>query len=194
MVLSPGGPSPRWGASGGIDVRTPFIQDAVVPGPNHTFYLAGGFDGTHASPLSDIWRLNISGTLSSNLPGDSAGSWDHLSFSTLPPRVNQAGTVVAQQIITAGGCNTTEVVGNSCARQDSFVMDTQRRVDISPDACPAPRLSPVVVPNTNTFSSTFSSQVFLLLGTFNSSLWQDDGGLDKGEVVSVMIISKFHWH
>jgi len=49
--------------------------------------------------------------------------------------------------------------------------------------CPAPRLSPTVVPNGNQFSTTFSSQMLLLLGTFNTTLWDDGGGLKQGEVV-----------
>src|SRR4051812_29635235 len=68
VKVLPGGPPARWGASGGIDIRVPPIRDPVVPGPNNTFYIAGGYDGTTASPLSDIWRLNVSGTLSSNMP------------------------------------------------------------------------------------------------------------------------------
>jgi hypothetical protein len=65
--ISPGGPSARWAASGGSDPRTPF---SPLQGLNNSFYLAGGNDGTAAYPLSDVWRLNISGALSSNLPNN----------------------------------------------------------------------------------------------------------------------------
>ncbi|TFK43545.1 hypothetical protein BDQ12DRAFT_731551 [Crucibulum laeve] len=181
--ISPGGPSPRWGASGGIDIRTAPIQDSIVPGPNNTFYLAGGFDGTQLNQLSDVWRLNISGTLSSNLPDDSMGSWDRVIVGGLPPKLDQGGTVLSQQIISSGGCNTTATSTDaSCAQQDSYVTDVRARSSISPGACPAPRLSPVLTPNLNTFSTSYTSQVFLLLGNFNSSLWQDNNGLQKGEV------------
>src|ERR1700736_1774459 len=63
--ISPGGPSARWGASGGTDPRVNFLSSS---GFNISFYLAGGNDGTTAYPLSDVWRLNVSGTLSSNVP------------------------------------------------------------------------------------------------------------------------------
>lgn len=64
--LSPGGPSARWGSSGGVDPRIPFTP----VGLNNSFYVAGGTDGTTSFPLSDLWRLNVTGTLSSNLAMD----------------------------------------------------------------------------------------------------------------------------
>lgn len=130
------------------------------------------------------WRFNISGTLSSNLPDSMTGSWDLFKISgSLPSVVDQGGTMVLQQVVVAGGCNDKSATDDSCAEQSSFVLNTATRGEISPDACPAPRFSPVLIPNLNTFSTSFSSQVFLLLGTFNSSLWQDSGGLNDGEVV-----------
>ncbi|KAF8897520.1 hypothetical protein BD779DRAFT_1667490 [Infundibulicybe gibba] len=190
--ISPGGPSPRWGASGGIDIRVSPISDPVIPGPNNTFYLAGGFDGNHPDPLSDVWRLNVSGTLSSNLPTDAKGTWENLMISDLPARVGQAGTVISHQIAIAGGCSNASASGNACAQQDSFVVDAQRRSSTPLHPCPAPRLSPVLTQNFNPFSSSFSSQAFLLLGTFDKSLWQDDGGLDQGEV-AVLDINTGSW-
>lgn len=159
------------------------VQDPVVPGPNNTFYLVGGYDGTSVLPSSDVWRLSVSGTVSSNLPDDSYGSWDDLSIQTLPSRLYQAGTVVSDKFVIAGGCSslTTNI---SCAQQDTHVIDIQQQSSISPAPCPAPRYGPVIVPNLNLFSSAYSSQAFLLLGTFDQSLWKDDGALAQGEVVS----------
>ena len=187
VFITPGGPSARWGASGGIDTRTAPIPDPIIPGPNNTFYLAGGYDGTSTDPLSDVWRLNISGILSPNLPNSVNGTWDHFTIGNLSGRLGQAGTVIAQKIVVSGGCNTTSSldVGDSCATQDSFILDVQNKLNISLSPCPAPRVGAVLVPNENTFSSAFASQVFLLLGTFNTSLWQDNNGLTQGEVVSV---------
>ena len=89
-------------------------------------------------------------------------------------------------IVVSGGCNVTTDMGSSCATQDSFVLDINENSAISPPhPCPAPRVGAVLVPNENTFSSAFASQVFLLLGTFNTSLWQDGNGVEQGEVVSV---------
>jgi len=184
--ISPGGPSPRWGASGGIDTRVAPINDpSGIPGPNNTIYLAGGTDDNGPITVSDIWELHLSGTLSSNLPNSSEGSWKHSPIGNLPAVANQAGTVVGRQIIAAGGCNTTSTSGNSCALQNSYVLNTGTNSTIAPGPCPAPRLGAALVQNLNGFSSTFSSQVFLLLGTFNDSLWDDGGGLQKGEVVCI---------
>ena len=188
VVLSPGGPSARWGASGGIDIRTPAVQDPIVPGPNNTFFLAGGFNGTFLSTLSDMWRLDLSGTLSSNLPNAATGSWVNISFDHLPPTLGQASTMLHQQLIVAGGCSTSSVSNDTCAQQDSYIIDTQLQKEMSPGPCPAPRMGGTLVSNLNAFSSSFSSQVFLLLGTFNTSLWQDNDGLVKGEVVRFDIV------
>ena len=163
------------------------IQDPILPGPNNSFYLAGGFNGTSTEPLSDVWRLNISGTLSSNLPNDVNGTWDHFTIGNLPGQLYQAATVKSQSIVASGGCNSTTDMGTSCATQDSFVLDVQQKSAISPPPCPAPRVGAVIVPNENTFSSAFGSQLFLLLGTFNTSLWQDNNGLARGEVVSLSL-------
>lgn len=95
--------------------------------------------------------------------------------------------MIAQEIVVSSGCNLTtppQNMSTSCATQDSFILDIQHKISISPPPCPAPRVGAVLVPNENTFSSAFASQVFLLLGTFNTSLWQDNNGLAQGEVVS----------
>ncbi|KAF8231918.1 hypothetical protein L208DRAFT_1274765 [Tricholoma matsutake] len=185
------GPLPRWGASGGIDILTPPVQDPLLSGPNNTLYVAGGFNGTQASSLSDVWRLHISGTLSPNLPNYTTASWDHLTIGNLPTRAGQAGAVISQQIISMGGCNLTFSIG--CTQeQDSYVVDVQRQVAVSPKPCPAPRTSPVLVPNMNRLTTSFSSQVYLLLGTVNTSQWQDDNGLNNGEV-AVLDINAGTW-
>ncbi len=190
--MSSGGPSARWGASGGIDIRVPFIQDPVVPGPNNTFYFAGGTDGTNIYPLSEVWKLHLSGTLSSNLPNSSSGSWDRVSIGSLPGRAGQGSTVIKQQVVAFGGCGTTQL-NDTCALQDSFVLSVELGSDISPGPCPVPRLGPAVTPNLNPFSSSFTSQAFMVLGTFDKSRWRDDGGLEKGEVVRNFLRGPLSW-
>lgn len=154
-------------------------------GLNNSFYLAGGQDNNSISPLSDVWRLNISGTLSPNNPRQVFGSWDHMSVSTLPSVQGLAGAVISQQIISSGGCKATTPANsnNSCAVGDSFIINTLSRNSISPASCPAPRYDGVMAANMNGASSSFSSQAFLLLGTFNSGMWDDGGGLSNGEIV-----------
>lgn len=180
--MSSDGPTARWSASGGIDTRVAPVQDPVVPGPNNTFYLAGGTNGTTIYPLSDAWMLRLSGTLSSNLPNSSFGSWDRVSIGSFPGRVGEGGTVIGQQVVAIGGCGTVQL-SDTCALQDSFVLDIERDLGISPGPCPVPRLGPAVTPNLNPISSSFNSQTFMVLGTFDKTRWSDSGGLDKGEVV-----------
>ncbi|KAI0775932.1 hypothetical protein BD413DRAFT_602462 [Trametes elegans] len=186
--VSPGGPSGRWGAVGGIDPRVQFTTDPKTTTPNNTFYMAGGYDGKTTYPLSEVWRLDVSGTLSSNLPDSVTASWGRVTVSSdIPGRLSMGGTVVGQKIVAVGGCKsgTTETIQDaSCAVQDAEVIDaaTGDVNNISP--CIAPRVDPAVVPNMCQASSSFNRQAFILFGTFNSSQWDDGGGLNKGEVVS----------
>ncbi|KAF7352797.1 hypothetical protein MVEN_01246500 [Mycena venus] len=190
--ISPGGPSPRWGSSGGIDTRVAPVSDSILPGPNNTFWLVGGQDSQ--SSFSDLWRLNVSGTLSSNLPNSAEGSWEQISLPNLPGNFGQGGGVIFQQVVTSGGCNETATSGDSCAVQDTYVITSNRDSATAAPAldCPAPRLSPAVVPNANGFSPGFASQMVVLSGTFNSSLWDDGGGLKDGEV-AVLNVDTQSW-
>ncbi len=190
VQISGGGPPARWGAVGGIDIRTAPIQDPIIAGPNNTLYLVGGADDSEVFSLSDVWRLNISGALSSNLVNDTSGSWDRVSSGNLPSRTGAGGTVLHQQVIAVGGCGSSS--GNeSCIKQDSYILNLADDTELSPAGCPVPRSNPVVVTNTNTFSTSFSSQIFLLLGTFDDSLWSDGGNLAKGEVVGYVNMQPF---
>ena len=158
----------------------------ATSGLNNTFYLSGGQNQDSISPLSDVWRLNVSGTLSANNPRQVFGSWEPVPISaTLPSVQGLASTVISQQIISSGGCNNTTPTNSDdgCAAGGSFVIDTSSGKQIDPPSCPAPRYEGVMVPNMNGFSSSFSSQAFLLLGTFDSKKWDDANGLSRGEVV-----------
>ena len=154
-------------------------------GLNNTFYLSGGQNQNSISPLSDVWRLNVSGTVSPNNPRQVFGSWESIPFSTLPSIQGLAGTVISQQIISSGGCNDTTPANtdDGCAVGDSFIINTSSRSSLNPPSCPAPRYEGVMIANMNTASSSFGSQAFLLLGTFDSNRWDDAGGLSKGEIV-----------
>lgn len=154
-------------------------------GLNNSFYLSGGQDQNSISPLSDVWRLNVSGTLSANNPNQVFGSWESISIPTLPSAQGPAGTVISQQIISSGGCNNTTPTNSNdgCAVGNSFIINTSSRNSLNPASCPAPRYEGVMVANMNGASTSFSSQALLLLGTFDSEKWDDAGGLSKGEVV-----------
>ncbi|KAG1754026.1 uncharacterized protein EDB91DRAFT_1194979 [Suillus paluster] len=172
-------PPARWGASGGRD-------DTVPPNPSttsNTFYMSGGTDGTNMYPLSDVWELTVSGTLSSNLANNyTSGAWSSQTVGTEGYSVNQASTVIQTSLISVSGCNTTNYSNNSCAEGNSYVLEAGSNMEIAPPSCPAPRYGGALVPNMSPFSSSYANQAFLLLGTFNSSLWDDQGGLQKGEV------------
>ncbi|KIY49182.1 hypothetical protein FISHEDRAFT_58127 [Fistulina hepatica ATCC 64428] len=181
ITVTNGGPA-RWGASGGIDIRVDPVQDPTLSAPNNTIYLSGGYNGSKLFDLSNAWRLNISGTLSSNLPNDTYASWEQLDVSAdLPSLLYEGGTMVEEKIVSISGTNST-TDATQYALQGSYVLDTTTGQAISPSGCPAPRLGPVVVPNMNSYSTGYVSQTFLLLGTYNSSLWDDGGALEKGEV------------
>ncbi|PCH41163.1 hypothetical protein WOLCODRAFT_137227 [Wolfiporia cocos MD-104 SS10] len=178
------GPSARYGAVGGLDPRITAVAYAGSSTPNNTVYLAGGVDGTTVSPLSDLWQLEITGTLSSNNANDSLASWKQLTADSTPPRIWTGGTVVSTQVVAVGGCTTSHTIGvdnTACAQGQSYVLNTQSGAVSNISACPAPRLEPTVVPNFAP-GSAFSSQVFVLFGLFNTTLWSDQDGIDGGEV------------
>ncbi|KZT24519.1 hypothetical protein NEOLEDRAFT_1067266 [Neolentinus lepideus HHB14362 ss-1] len=191
-TVSPGGPSPRGGASGGIDFRVEPVSSPTLPAPNTTFYLSGGSNGNDLYPLSDAWLLNVTGTLA---PNDQSvvASWQRITVgNSLTPKIYQGGVVVGDQIVSVSGCNTTSTTGDSCAQQDSYVITAPSGNVVAPAPCPVPRVGPAVAANTNGDSSFFNSQVFVMLGIFNDSLWNDDGGLQKGEV-DILDISGATW-
>ncbi|EGN93054.1 hypothetical protein SERLA73DRAFT_190207, partial [Serpula lacrymans var. lacrymans S7.3] len=143
--------------------------------------MAGGTDGTNMYNLSDVWEFQITGTLSSNLANDLYGSWTSQTVGNAPGKVDQAATVVYTSVVSVGGCDTPNDSNESCAEPDSYVVDPGDNSEISPPACPAPRFGGTVVPNLSTFSGNYPTQVFLFLGTFNSTYWNDQGGSQKGE-------------
>lgn len=181
VTISPGAPPPRWSASGGRDYRTA----ADMTSTNTTFYMSGGTDGNSLFPLNEVWQFKITGTLSSNLATNNTfGSWSSQTISSIPgPSVNQASAVLGTSIVSVSGCNTTTDSSNTCAESNSYIVNA----GLSPSEttlrpCPAPRYGGALVFNPSTASSSFTSQVFLILGTFNSSYWDDQGGLQRGEV------------
>jgi len=147
--------------------------------------MTGGTDGTTMFPLTDVWEFRVTGTLSSNLATNNTfGSWSAETIGTTPGySVNQASTVLGSSIVSVSGCNATTGSDENCAQSNTYVVTTGSSPnEIALQACPAPRYGAAMVPNPLSTSSNFKTQVFLLLGTFNSSSWDDQGGLQKGEV------------
>lgn len=177
QVTTSSNPSPRWKATGGLDVRTPSFL-----GQNNSIIYAGGMDATSVHPLSDAWRLNISGTLSPNLPNAVFGDWYPLALQPLSGSFpDVASTVISEDVVAVSGLCEPSAPTDSC--DQSYVINIPSLATKSVKRCPAPRKSAVLVPNMNTFSSSFNSQVFLVLGIIDE-LWNDGGALEKGEVVN----------
>lgn len=141
--------------------------------------------------MSDVWRFNVSGTLSPNLPKNVIGSWEKLSLqNTSLPAIGGSATAAIlqtpnQYVAAVGGCAVSSGPDAACAETSSYVLNVDAANDQAISSCPAPRVGASLTPNLSGASSSFGQQAFLLLGTFNSSVWQDDGGLDNGEVVSL---------
>lgn len=189
-------PSARWGAVGGID---PVIMPSSGNNVSTIFNIAGGANNQTAFPSSELWQLNITGTLASDL-FTIQGVWENISVpsSPLPGKVEAGGALISQsqatqtRIAISGGCGPGISPTNtnvSCIDPSTYVLTVSPSSSMSVGQCPAPRLGPVLVPNLNTASSSFASQTFMLLGTFDTSSWNDSGGLSHGEVVSLMAIS-----
>ncbi|KAI0307109.1 hypothetical protein B0F90DRAFT_1622168 [Multifurca ochricompacta] len=184
-----------FGAVGGIDTNIPFNASGSL-GPTNSFFIMGGVQivGSQLDPvpLSEIWQLDISGVLSSNLVNSLVGIWSKKSAGNNTALSGQGGTVVKKQLVAFGGCIATPNPNPSCAQPYSYVTDASTGLSVSPAICAVPRIGAAVVANKNMFSSSFNSQVFVLLGLFNSSLWNDGGGLQKGEV-GVLDINGGSW-
>jgi hypothetical protein len=139
-------------------------------------------------PLSDIWQLDLAGTLSANLANSLVGTWSKKSLGSNTALAGEGGTIVKQQLVAFSGCVGTPNPDISCVQQNSYVTDAGTGLATTPALCAVPRIGPAVVANKSPFSATFNSQVFVLSGLFNTSLWDDGGGLQKGEVVSCLIL------
>lgn len=155
--------------------------------------MAGGFTAGNTASLSDLWQLDVTGTLSSNLPNKTTGKWTqlHLQNTSLPAIGGSATGVIFQQalqhVVAVGGCSSASDSTAACALGPSFVTDVNDLNDNTFGSCPAPRTGATLALNLNTASSSFQTQAFLLLGTFNTSQWQDDNGLEQGEVVRYFV-------
>ena len=181
MQLSGSGPT-VYDAAGGRDVRVPFNPSTT----SNTFYLSGGKQSTSNGPasMSDTYSLVISGTLSPNLPNSTTGAWTKQEIGKLKSLSGIGSTVIGQKIISYGGCESSASPDISCTTQDAYVLDTSTGGSISPAGCAAPRLNPAIVANMNGASSNFGTQALVVLGTFNTTLWEDGSGLEtSGEVV-----------
>lgn len=177
------GPS-RSHAVGGKDNRVTFnISGSSL---TNTFYLAGGVDSSGPVSLSDTWQLTLSGTLSSNNAHALSGSWSETSLdSSLTSALSGAGgTVVQEEVVAIGGCTGTSNANASCASQVSYVINLSNNGITNPATCVAPREGAAVAANENGVLSNFGTQVFVVSGLFDTSMWNDDGGSSKGEVVS----------
>lgn len=121
-------------------------------------------------------------------PESLLGSWQRVSgVKDLPSKTGQASTVAGSTVVAYGGCNSTSTDDPSCAGQDGYSISTSGAPSsFSLTTCPAPRIGASLVPNLNTASDTFTSQVFMIQGLFDEGAWDDSGGLERGEVVCTL--------
>lgn len=147
-------------------------------------------------PSSDLYQLTVTGTLASDI-ASIQGIWKKIGTpSTVPGKVDQGGALISQsqatsaRIVLSGGCGPDSKptsVGTSCIDSSTYALTVSSGAAVNISQCPVPRLGPTLVPNLNTGSTAFLSQSFMILGIFDESSWDDDGGLSKGEVVSYHI-------
>lgn len=160
--------------------------------------MAGGYNGKTIFDLTEVWQMNVAGVLSSNLPNEVTASWTQVTISgdSIPGRVGMGGAVIQQKIVAVGGCTSASslqaIEDSSCAVQDAQIIDASTSKTKTLTPCLSPRIDPVVVPNMNSASSSFNNQVFILLGTFNNTMWNDGSGLQDGEVVSFVLCFRTH--
>lgn len=184
------GPSPRWGASGGID---PANEPNSGNNVSNIMHVAGGTDSSNVFPSTQLYELLITGTIASDVV-DVQGVWKSVSNSTqFPGNVDGGGTLISQtqstnaRVVISGGCgsdtNPSSAANTSCINPSTYVVTVGSLSAFSPGQCPAPRLGPTLVPNLNPSSTAFASQVFMLLGNIDHSAWDDNDGLSDGEVV-----------
>ncbi|KAF8528839.1 hypothetical protein BU17DRAFT_79994 [Hysterangium stoloniferum] len=181
-------PSPRWGTFGGIDPAN--VADSAN-NVSTVFNIGGGSNNEIVFASSDLYQLVVTGTLAADLT-TIQGVWKNISLSSfLPGKTDAGGALISQtqarpaRIVVTGGCgsNAAPLLTNiSCVDPANYVLTVSPQSSISPAQCPAPRLGPVMVPNLSGASTAFLSQSFMLLGIFDGSAWNDDGGLSKGEV------------
>ena len=176
IAMSPGSLA-LCGASGGADASAPDPQNTDL---NTTFYVAGGPN----NQTPNVYDINISGVESSNNIGSLFGSFLQVPFPQLSSINRQASTVMpGGNIVYYGGCNGTSSQGLDCASQAGSTLDISSNRAINANICPAPRVGASLVPNLNTFASTYATQAFLLLGLFDQNAWNDSNALKQGEVV-----------
>jgi hypothetical protein len=180
-VVQAGGPAVL-ATGGGIDDVNVLFDSSSSSTPINTFYAFGG--STSPVSLAAAWELQVSGTLSPNtFPGGVVATWVKKTISgSLPSVSGQGGTVYKQKLISFGGCESASP-SISCVTRNATIVDVAAATSLAVPPCVAPRLGAAVVANRNTFTTTFNNQVFVLLGTFNTTTWDDGGGSNKGEVV-----------
>jgi hypothetical protein len=169
---------------GGSD-PTQSIRNPNPPDFKNTVHLFGGSNATHALSLSDAWRLTVDGAISGNIQ-TVAAQWENIQWSeSLPLKSGAASAVLpSNTVVIYGGC--TDLPDDaSCAGQDAYIMHTSSGITTPAPPCPAARVGGLLVPNYNTFSSSYQSQVFLFLGAHGQG-WD----VEDGEVVSTKTFEK----
>lgn len=204
ISVNPNKPSPIYGAIGGIDPT--YIPTA--PSTSSALIYMGGSNSTSSASLSPS-GLIIDGQLGSNtntitlnvndLSGGVGG--DPGSNNLVKGRWGTSSTIMpGSKLVVFSGCNTKpsdEFVDSpnpTCALTNGGILNfgsnfspvTLNKTTSSSwqsfNYCPAPRIGGTMVPNRNTFDSSYSQQVIMIGGRPDLENWNDQGGSSLGEV------------
>ncbi|CAH7668784.1 hypothetical protein PPACK8108_LOCUS3336 [Phakopsora pachyrhizi] len=199
---------PVYGAIGGPDPT--YVPTS--PLTSNSFFFIGGSNSSHSNSRLDICALSIDGQLASNTntinvnisnlqPGVSN---DPSSYNMVKGRWGLTGTILpGPKVVLFSGCNTDpsqEFISRpdpSCSLPTGGVLRfdsgfTPSSLSTSTKSaksswqpikyCPAPRIGGQMVPNRNSFDSSFAGQVIMFGGRIDNHNWNDHGGSGLGEV------------
>ncbi|KAH9814719.1 hypothetical protein DFH28DRAFT_928824 [Melampsora americana] len=214
VSVNPRKPSPLYGAMGGIDPT--YVPTA--PSTSSALIYMGGSNSTSSAPLTPS-GLIIDGQLGSNtntitlnvsdLTGGVGG--DPNSNNLVKGRWGTSSTIMpGSKLVVFSGCNTNpsdefeESPNPTCSLTSGGILNFGS--NFSPvtlnssttsswqsfNYCPAPRIGGTMVPNRNTFDSSYSQQVIMIGGRPDLENWNDQGGSGLGEV-DVLDVSSGTW-
>ncbi|EGG08833.1 uncharacterized protein MELLADRAFT_77272 [Melampsora larici-populina 98AG31] len=199
ISVNPNKPSPLYGAIGGIDPT--YVPTA--PSTSSALIYMGGSNSTSSASLSPS-GLIIDGQLGSNtntitltvndLGGGVGG--DPGSNNLVKGRWGMSSTIMSDEFVDSPNPTCALTNGGILNFGSNFSPVTLNTTSTSSwqsfNYCPAPRIGGTMVPNRNTFDSSYSQQVIMIGGRPDLENWNDQGGSNLGEV-DVLDLSSGTW-
>ncbi|KAG0149707.1 hypothetical protein CROQUDRAFT_653263 [Cronartium quercuum f. sp. fusiforme G11] len=201
--IKPSAPPNVYGAMGGIDP----VYIPSSPSTASALMIAGGSNSSANIPLTPV-GIVIDGQLGSNTDTitlnvtnlASGVGGDPATHNLISGRWGTSSAIMpGSKLVLFSGCNTSpadefsNTPSATCALPNggilSFASTSPATLTSATTStwqafnyCPAPRVGGTMVPNRNTFDSSFAQQVILLGGRADSVNWNDQGGSSLGEV------------